>query len=131
MPSPPPISRHFLRSSGVEYNKRGYQANGIDMVRPSTRSTVNVSSVTITSWAYASKYVSTAKVLIPLIEQLCLVILDNVLYSVNFFPTESIAMVKPDRLQPKFCSIIVALNMNMGWFATIPSIKEKSVRPNS
>jgi len=46
IPSPFPIKRQLLRSSGLPCKSRGYHASGAEMVRPSVRSTVIESSVT-------------------------------------------------------------------------------------
>ena len=53
IPIPSPMNRQFRRSSGVPCSRRGYQAMGIEIVRPSAKSTVNVSFVTVTSIAMA------------------------------------------------------------------------------
>src|SRR5438445_12716274 len=45
-PSPRPINRHFLRSFFEACTRRGYQASGTEIERPSLRSTVSVSYVT-------------------------------------------------------------------------------------
>lgn len=60
-PSPWPIRRQLLRSLGVAWTKRGYQASGVEMTRPSLRSAMSVSSVTVTSCmvaAWSSAFIS-------------------------------------------------------------------------
>jgi hypothetical protein len=52
--APPPVTGNLLRSSGVPCHKRGYHASGTIIVRPSTRSTTNESSVTVTFCARSS-----------------------------------------------------------------------------
>lgn len=46
IPSPSPIRRQWLRSSGVAWTRRGYQASGTETTRPSLISAVSASSVT-------------------------------------------------------------------------------------
>jgi hypothetical protein len=64
MPSPRHIRRQFARSVGVPCARRGYQATGTLTVRPSTRSTTRVSSVTDTFCANAARN-SLGEILIP------------------------------------------------------------------
>jgi|GEM_PF-3325035 len=53
MPSPLPIRRHLFRSSDVPCKRRGYHARGTEIVRPSVRSTMSASSVTVIPCATA------------------------------------------------------------------------------
>jgi len=48
MPYPFPINRQFWSSDAVAFISRGYQASGTVMERPSLKSTVNASCVTVT-----------------------------------------------------------------------------------
>ncbi len=48
IPTPPPISRQFERSSGVPCIRRGYHARGAEIERPSDSSAVTVSPVMVT-----------------------------------------------------------------------------------
>src|SRR5260370_31528482 len=95
MPRPPPISRQKPRSSAVACARRGYQASGAAIVRPSASSTDTVSSPTSTRVARASR-ASTAEELIPTLQQLFSVLLDQVANPVDFFPAEAVAALQPD-----------------------------------
>src|SRR6266508_4885428 len=64
MPSPRPIRRPLDRSARLPYTKRGYQDKGTPTVRPSTRSTTKVSSVTARCCARGARS-SLGEVLIP------------------------------------------------------------------
>ena len=66
IPYPAPAIRQFARCSGVACSKRGYQARGTVMVRPSKRSTLRVSSVTRTSLTRSPALGS--KVVIPCLQ---------------------------------------------------------------
>src|SRR5437868_7006975 len=48
MPNPPLATRQFFRSFGFAFFRRGYQARGTDITRPSLRETVSASGVTLT-----------------------------------------------------------------------------------
>src|SRR5215210_6271314 len=48
MPTPPPISRQFERSSGVPCKRRGHHASGAEIERPSDSSAVIASPVMVT-----------------------------------------------------------------------------------
>src|SRR6266545_2020870 len=76
IPRPPPISRQEFRSSAVPCSRRGYQANGTAMERPSASSTDNVSALTSTPVANASR-ISTVEELIPALQQLLSMLLDQ------------------------------------------------------
>jgi len=64
IPSPPPMRRQLARSGGVPCAKRGNQASGTVIVRPSARSTTRSSSPALTLWATACAR-SCSEVLIP------------------------------------------------------------------
>ena len=63
IPTPRPMSRQLARCWGVARRSRGNHANGAETRRPSTRVTINSSSVHATSTASATGLL--AKVLIP------------------------------------------------------------------
>ena len=78
IPSPPPMSRQRARCFVVPCRSRGYHASGASTVRPSANSTLSVSFVTLTFSAATSRN-SFVKVLIPTIQQLLLILLDQLL----------------------------------------------------
>src|SRR5437588_9516931 len=82
MPRPPPSSRQDSRSSAEACASRGYQASGAEMVRPSASSTDRVSSLTST-WVASASRVSTTKELIPALQQLLPMLLDQLTDSVE------------------------------------------------
>src|SRR6266498_510666 len=63
---------HFWRSASVAYIKRGYHASGTIIRRPSVKSTIKSSSVTVTLTAIGS--VSSAKVVMPCLQKLYFVL---------------------------------------------------------
>src|SRR5581483_3369597 len=66
MPKPAPLISQWARSLGVPCARRGYQPMGTEIVRPSSRSTVSVSSVTVTLVALAVTRVGVTEI-IPLL----------------------------------------------------------------
>src|SRR5207249_705511 len=54
IPIPPPMNSHSFRCFSVAFKSRGNHTNGTDIVRPSSRTTVNASSEQETSIAIAS-----------------------------------------------------------------------------
>ena len=96
MPSPRPIKRQFARSVGVPCARRGYHSNGTLTVRPSTRSTTRVSSVTVIRWASAERG-SLGKVLIPSPAKLIGVVHHQRLHTSNLGPTNRSRPAAPDQ----------------------------------
>jgi hypothetical protein len=127
MPSPLPIRRQLLRSSGLPCKSRGYHARGAEMVRPSLRSIMRASSVTVTCCAVAIR-ISIAKEFIPPPQKAFSVFLYEPLYPIDFSSAETPAVLKPDRIKPEFGLILVALNVNVRRLITVTRIKEESVR---
>jgi len=102
MPSPAPIRRQLLRSSGVPCKSRGYHARGAETVRPSVKSSTSASSVTLTCCAVAIR-TSTAKVFIPTPQETFSVFLYEPLYPIDFASAKTSAVLKPNRVEPKLC----------------------------
>src|SRR4051812_4308552 len=123
MPLPSPSKRHELRSSAVACARRGYQASGTAMVRPSLRSTVSVSSVTATCVA-KTVWVSTAEELIPTLLQLFAMLLDQLPKSVEILAPEAATAFQTDGTEPKLCLTAVAFHVNVGRLPSIPGIEE-------
>src|SRR5438105_15920413 len=99
MPRPPPSSRQDPRSSAEACARRGYQASGAAMVRPSANSTDTVSSLTATRTAKAAS-VSTAEEFIPTLQQLLLMLFDQLADLVDLLPAESATALQPDGVDP-------------------------------
>jgi len=130
IPSPRPISRQLDHSVGVPCARRGYQARGTDTVRPSTRSTVNVSSDTATCRACACR-VSAAKECLPKTQNRIQILFNYTLESADFQPVKTAAFLQSDRAQPKLGNIVITLDVNMGRFGSISRIEEETVRAAS
>jgi hypothetical protein len=67
--------RQSLRSVFEAFNSRGYHANGIDIVRPSDKSTDKVSSVMFRLWILGISSSSIVKEVIPSCQQLLLMLM--------------------------------------------------------
>src|SRR5688500_5990520 len=77
MPSPSPMSSQCSRSAGVPCRSRGYQSMGTESSRPSVSSTRTRSSVTRTWRANAVGPASVREVLMPPLEQLVPMLLNE------------------------------------------------------
>jgi len=95
-------------------------------VRPSTRSTVKVSSVTATCAACARRG-SVAKVCLPGPQQSFQVLFNYTLQSADFHSIEPVAFLQSDRAQPEFGNFLVAFDVNVGWFNTVARVEEEPV----
>src|SRR5204862_7963571 len=93
IPRPPPMSRQDWRSVAVACTSRGYHANGVAMVRPSTSSTDRVSSLTLTLVARAS-CISFLKELIPVLQQVLPMFLNQLPDAVNFLAAKAPAALQ-------------------------------------
>jgi hypothetical protein len=71
--------------------------------------------------------ISIAKEVIPTPQQTFSVFFDKPLYPTDFAPAETTAIVKSDRIQPEFSSILVAFNVDMRRFITVSRIEEESI----
>src|SRR5438132_2232530 len=69
---PSPSNCQCCRSAGAPCTRRGYHTSGTIRLRPSARSTVSLSSVTVTCTATGS--VSSTKVVMPRLKESCLVL---------------------------------------------------------
>ena len=112
MPSPRPTSRQFSLSEIDPCDRRGYQASGTETVRPSTKSTKSVSSLTATFWAAATRELSCEE-LIPRPQQIVCAIFNYTVESADFQAAESAAVLQPDRIKPELGPIVVSLHVNM------------------
>src|SRR5271157_4538549 len=126
MPSPLAIKRQLLRSSGVACKSLGYHATGTEIVRPSSSSTVILSSVTTTFLAVAGR-ISTAKVVIPLPQQMLSVLLNKSVQPSDLRSTEATTALKPDRIKPELRNLVITLNMHVRWLIAIPCVEKESV----
>src|SRR5262249_10514695 len=128
MPRPPAISRQAARSSAVACAKRGYQASGAAMVRPSANSTDKVSSLTATPVAKAAR-LSAAEERMPTLQQLRLMLLDQLPDAIDFLAAEAVAALQPYRVEPELRLAVVALNRDVRRLATVTDVEEEVERP--
>src|SRR5437762_13783742 len=94
MPCPLPTSRQLERSREVACVSRGYQARGTEMLRPSARSTVRVSSVTLTSSAPGIS-ISTVEVRMPCLQEGETMLLDELLNPADLCAAKPAAPLDP------------------------------------
>src|SRR6266545_3479276 len=130
MPRPPPISRQEFRSSAVPCSRRGYQASGAAIERPSASSTDSVSALTSTPIANASR-ISTVEELIPALQQLLPMLLDQRPDLVQFLPAEAVAPLQANGVKPELRLRVVTLDMDVSGFTAVPCVEEKTERPHS
>jgi|SRR5688572_3881175 len=107
MPNPPPASRQFSRWDGVADSRRGYQARGTEIVRPSKRSTIKASSVNRTPLTRSPGL--TPEVLIPCLQQPRFVLFHQPLNAPQFDCTETKITCEGDWDQPELCRLIVSI----------------------
>src|SRR5437868_1037670 len=115
IPSPRPISLQCPRSVGVPCASRGYHASGTDSVRPSSKSTTNASSLTVTLVANAARR-SVAEVLIPRPHEFALVLLNERRDPVQLCTAEPTALLEPHGLQPELGPVALPLDVHMPRF---------------
>lgn len=129
IPIPPPMKRHSFLCSGVAFCNRGNQTNGTDISRPSASTTRRLSSVQLTSTARGST--STAKVLIPFLQQRVPILFDNLLHFRQLTTTETARFHERYRVQPEFSKPFTLLDVNMRRLMPFQTEEEKSVSFNS
>lgn len=125
IPIPPPISSQPARCFCVASSKRGNQAIGAATVRPSVRTTVNVSSEQRTSIARAS--FRSAKVLIPLLQEKLSILNNDLSKFRNFVTSEAARISERNRGQPKFRVPFCLGDVNMSRLLPFHAEKEKPV----
>jgi hypothetical protein len=62
---------------------------------------------------------------------LLLVNLNQPLNAAKLIRTEAMAPFKPNRIDPEFGLVIVAFDMNVGWFIAISRVEKEPVRTTS
>src|SRR3989304_5314635 len=124
MPMPSPINSHCARCSGVACKRRGNHCKGVDISRPSARTTCNASSVKETSIARAS--ILSAKMLIPAPFDSRPVLFDQPRDLVQFIATEIAGPRKLEWTHPILCISPTLRNMNMHWLALIEAEEEET-----
>src|SRR4051812_46825093 len=112
MPRPWPINRQRPRSATLPWRSRGYQASGAEIERPSDNSTVSVSSVTATCVAVTDR-ASAVEVLMPSVQSLLPVPLDDRLDLADLVAGEPPAPLQPDGVEPELRLAVVAFDMDV------------------
>jgi hypothetical protein len=75
--------------------------------------------------------ISIAKEVIPTPQQTFSVFFYKPLYPTDFAPAKTTAILKSNRIKPEFGGILVAFNVDMRRFITVPRIEEKSIETDS
>ena len=96
------------------------------MVRPSLRSTVNVSSVTITFVA-AGTTISASEEVIPSLQELFAIVSDNLLDTSDFGTPEVTAAGQAKWIQPDLRHALLTLYVYVRRFAAITRLEEKTI----
>lgn len=96
------------------------------MVRPSTRSTVKASLLTLTECARASCF-STTEELIPTLDQALVMLLHELANPIELAPAKASAALERNRFEPEFSNHVFAPDVNMRRFASIRRDKEKAI----
>src|SRR5437762_5394008 len=117
------MRRHRARWRWLLWESRGYQARGTTSVRPSSRTTLSSSSVTLTSTARAL-WRSPAKEAIPTPHQFLPMALHHLLDLPNLCRPEASACLKAHRAQPELRRPVIPLDMNVRRLAPIAGIEE-------
>ncbi len=117
MAYPSPNSCQLFRSAGVAWYRRGYQESGTRRVRPSLKSTINLSAVKEISMTCGSA--SRTKVFMPCLQQYGLMFNYSPGNITQFMLFEPSVFSQRNWRQPKLGDISVLLNMDMGRFALI------------
>ncbi len=102
---------------------------GAEIVRPSSSSTVRLSSVTST-WRAVADRISIAKVVIPLSQQVLQVFLYEFVQPSDLSSAKPATAAKSDRIKPEFRDLVMAFNVNVWRFISITRVEEESVRFN-
>src|SRR5205085_647059 len=123
-----PAMRQFFRCSGVASNKRGYHAKGTVMVRPSTRSTLKLSSSVRTSFTRSPGLIP--EVFMPCPQKLLLVIRNHSPDFTKLLCCEAQIACQRHRIEPEFRRFFVTVHVHMRRFAAIVAHEVYTVRPN-
>src|SRR5438093_11616704 len=127
MPYPAPLICRLPRSVGVPNASRGYQPIGKAIVRPSSRSTLSVSSVTVT--CTIRLIASAAAEGIPLISQNLQVLSDNPFELSQLPPAIAVVLRQCNvRIDPKFCTDVLPVNLRVSRLSAVVRVKIETIR---
>src|SRR5262249_55601872 len=99
-------------------------------MRPSARSTDKVSSLTST-WVARASRVSTVEELIPTLQQLFLILLDQLADPIDLFTSETAAALEPDGVEPEFRFAVITFDVDVRRLAPIAGVEEEPKRTHS
>src|SRR5687768_9438897 len=111
MPKPPPATRQFFRWAAVALNRRGYQASGTVMVRPSRKPTLMVSFRNFTSTTRSSA--ASAKMPMPSLQQFGPMFNHQFLNPPQLLRGETEVSCQSHRLQPELRRQVVPIDMDV------------------
>ena len=123
---PSPNNCQFCRSTGEAFSKRGYQAKGTRIRRPSERLTVRSSSVTLTFTAIGS--ISSTKVLMPCLQKSRLMLCSKTSNVVQFMPWKAPIFCHCNRVKPKLGDSTFSFHVNVRRLAFIRTKKDEAIR---
>src|SRR5262249_53594489 len=114
----------FRRCSGVASSSRGNQANGAASSRPSARTTMSRSSITVTSTAVASTL--TVEVGIPCLQKRQTMLDHKRSEPVYLMSAIAMRLREADRLEPKLGDIVTVLNVDMRRLGSFHAVEEEA-----
>src|SRR5262245_9718120 len=124
---PSPSNSQCCRSAGDPCTRRGYHASGTIRLRPSARSTVNLSSVTVTCTMPGS--VSSTKVVMPRLKESYLVLHHKSCDTAYLVCAKAAIGHKRHRLQPELGHGPLPLHMDVRRFPAVRAEENETVRP--
>src|SRR2546428_8669853 len=117
------MNRHSRRCASVASSTRGNHARGADNSRPSARTTVSRSSVTVTSTAVASTLM--AEMGIPGLFESYAILDQERPQTIDFGRPKAMGLGKTDRLEPKLRDVVTMFNIDVRRFGSLEAIKEE------
>src|SRR5215831_16502993 len=123
---PSPSNCQCCRSAGDPCTRRGYHASGTTRLRPSAKSTVNLSSVTVTCTATGS--VSSTKVVMPRLKESCLVLHNKPHDTADLVSSKATIDHEYHRLQPELGHGPLPLHMDVRRFPAVGAEENETVR---
>src|ERR1700741_2390560 len=112
------MSRNCCLSFIDARRRRGYQTNGTETLRPSTRSTTKASSVSCARMARNDDS-SITKVVISRFPELLLIFCNNPLDVQEFRSGKTVASRQNHRIYPELRTAAFSFHMHMGWFCPV------------
>ena len=123
---PLPSNCQWCRSAGDPCTRRGYHARGTTRLRPSARSTVNLSYVTVTCTTTGS--VSSTKVVMPRLKESCLMLPNKSRNPAELVCAQAAIGHERHRFQPELGHGPLPLHVDVRRFATVGTEENETVR---